>query len=80
LTPNAAALLGYLSQLADPAHAEQAGPLGSLRVIDPMRTALRSLEGELVAAARAAGHSWSEIGEALGESKATAFRKWQHVG
>ncbi len=80
LTPNAAALLGYVSQLADEDHLAKVGPLGWLRMIDPMHTALRGIEHEAVMAARAAGHSWSEIAEARGESKATMHRKWSHVG
>ena len=80
LTPNAAAILGYISQLADEDHLKKVGPLGWLRMIDPMHTAMRGLEGEAIAAARAAGLSWSQIAEARGESKATIHRKWSHIG
>lgn len=80
LSPNATAILGYIQQLVDAEYAERIGPRGAVRIIEPMRVAMRALERELVAAARADGMSWSEIGEALGESKATVHRKWSHVG
>jgi DNA-directed RNA polymerase specialized sigma24 family protein len=50
--------------------------LESLRLLEPARDALTTYEGELVAEARRDGHSWEEIGDALGVPKQTAHRRW----
>ena len=45
-----------------------ADPLVGLRRVARRRAELDALEGELVAAARAAGASWDRIGRALGRT------------
>lgn len=75
-----AALESYLHSFLDPEYRARVGPLGMLRLLDPLRSALRAYEGRCVAAARAAGQSWLAIAEALGEPKASVHRRWRHVG
>ena len=53
----------------------EAEPLAGLREACRVATALDKLTRESVQRARAAGHSWTEIGQALGVTKQAA---WEH--
>ncbi len=79
LAPDAA-LSSFLSSFQDARHRASVGTLGMLRLLDPTATALRAYERQVVAAARAEGKTWQEIGDALGVPRQTAHRKWSHVG
>lgn len=75
-----APLSSYLDSFVNESYRARVGPLGVLRLLEPTRLALENYEGELVAAARKAGHTWDEIGAALGKPKQTVHRRWGHVG
>jgi hypothetical protein len=51
-------------------------PLAGLREACRVSTALEKLTRESVQRARAAGHSWTQIGEALGVTKQTAWERY----
>lgn len=51
-------------------------PLDGLREACRVSTALNKLTRELVARARETGHSWTQIGEALGVTKQTAWERY----
>jgi hypothetical protein len=51
-------------------------PLAGLREACRVATALEKLTRESVARARAAGHSWTEIGHALGVTKQAAWERY----
>jgi len=70
------ALTSYLNSWCDASYREMVGAMGMLRLIEPTRAALRAYEERLVHEARAEGHSWAEIGAALGIPKQTAHRKF----
>ncbi|HWF34153.1 MAG TPA: Clp protease N-terminal domain-containing protein [Solirubrobacteraceae bacterium] len=53
-------------------------PTERLRALARLRRDLDSLETELAADALRAGHTWREIGEALGVSKQAAHRRHSH--
>jgi DNA-directed RNA polymerase specialized sigma24 family protein len=75
-----APLTSYLDSFTNESYRARVGSLGMLRLLEPTRIALRAYERQLVAAARAEGKSWDEIGQALGVPKQTAHRRWSHVG
>ena len=72
-------LLSYLDSYASPDWRARAGPLGMLRLSDPLKTALRAYENTLVASARRDGASWTDIGDALGIARQNAYRRFHHV-
>ena len=51
-------------------------PLDGLREACRVSTALDKLTRESVQRARKAGHSWTQIGEALGVTKQTAWERY----
>jgi hypothetical protein len=51
-------------------------PLDGLREARRVSAALDKLTRESVARAREAGHSWTQIGEALGVTKQTAWERY----
>lgn len=51
-------------------------PLDGLREACHLSTALDKLTRESVQRAREAGHSWTQIGEALGVTKQTAWERY----
>jgi hypothetical protein len=51
-------------------------PLAALRECCRAQTALSKATSEAVATARAGGHSWTEIGDALGITKQTAWERF----
>lgn len=51
-------------------------PLNGLRDACRVSTALDKLTRESVQRARTAGHSWTQIGEALGVTKQTAWERY----
>ena len=51
-------------------------PLDGLRDACRVSTALDKLTRESVQRARGAGHSWTQIGEALGVTKQTAWERY----
>lgn len=76
-------LKSYLESLVDPKrappYARRAGPLGMLRLLDPIETAMRAYERQLVAEALRSGATWAEIGDALGMSRSNAHNRHKHV-
>ena len=54
----------------------QSEPLDGLREACRLSTALDKLTRESVQRAREAGHSWTQIGEALGVTKQTAWERY----
>jgi hypothetical protein len=54
----------------------QSEPLDGLREVCRLSTALDKLTRESVQRAREAGHSWTQIGEALGVTKQTAWERY----
>ena len=54
----------------------QSEPLHGLREACRLSTALDKLTRESVQRAREAGHSWTQIGEALGVTKQTAWERY----
>lgn len=57
----------------------QSEPLDGLREACRVSTALDKLTRESVQRAREAGHSWTQIGEALGVTKQTAWERYSGV-
>jgi hypothetical protein len=55
-------------------------PLEGLREACRVSTAIDKLTRESVARAREAGHSWAQIGEALGVTKQTAWERYSRSG
>jgi hypothetical protein len=72
-------LNSYIKSLLSTDYAKRAGPLGMLRLLDPIATALRAYERQLVAAALVDGASWSKIGDALSMSRSNAYNRHKHV-
>jgi hypothetical protein len=70
----------YLKSALSVTHRRRVGALGMLRLLEPLRIALRAYERQLVAQARREGASWQEVGDALGVPRQTAHRRWNHVG
>lgn len=54
----------------------QSEPLDGLREACRVSTALDKLTRESIQRAREAGHSWTQIGEALGVTKQTAWERY----
>ena len=54
----------------------QSEPLDGLREACRLSTALDKLTRESVQRAREAGHSWTQIGEALGVTQQTAWERY----
>jgi hypothetical protein len=54
----------------------EARPLEALRECCRAQTALAKATWQTVQAARDAGHSWTEIGDALGVAKQTAWQRF----
>src|SRR4051812_40971961 len=71
-------LASYLGSM-NPRYANRAGPLGMLRLIDPIATAMRAYERQLVAEALKDGATWAQIGDALGMSRSNAYNRHKHV-
>jgi hypothetical protein len=71
-------LASYLESFK-PKYANRAGPLGMLRLLDPIATAMRAYERQLVAEALKDGATWAEIGDALGMSRSNAYNRHKHV-
>ena len=51
-------------------------PLKGLREASRLATAVDKLVGQEVALARRAGHSWTEVGEALGVTRQAAWERF----
>lgn len=69
----------YLRSALRARYRQRVGPLGLLRLLEPIRIGLRAYERQLVAQARSDGASWQEVGDALGVPRQTAHRRWNHV-
>lgn len=72
-------LQSFLNSFCDGTHRERVGALGMLMLLEPTREALDRYAEDLVRQARAARHSWEEIGRALGVPKQTAHRRYAHI-
>lgn len=68
-------LTDVLRSLMSRTYARRVGVLGMLRLLDPIRTALRAHETRLVNQALAEGHTWEQIGDALGMARPNAYRR-----
>lgn len=77
--PEPGALAGYAGSYVDPEYLARTDPLTMLRLADAMRVALRAYDKECVFAARMAGATWREIGDALGTERQNAQRKYSHL-
>lgn len=62
-----------LASVADGGHAE------GLRAVMVLRGLADRLEGDQVVAARRAGWSWSQIGDALGVSRQAVHKKYRKI-
>ena len=54
----------------------ESDPIHALRECRRAATALQKVMWQTVAGAREAGHSWAEIGDALGVTKQTAWQRF----
>jgi hypothetical protein len=70
----------YAASYADADWRARSGPLGILRLSDPLKVGLRAYESQLVAEARKQGATWDQIGDALGTQKQNAHRRFGHLG
>jgi hypothetical protein len=77
--PAPGALADYAKSYADRKYLAQTDPLAMLRLGQAVRVALRAYDESCVHAARTAGASWQEIGEALGMARQNAQRKFGHL-
>lgn len=73
-------LPGYTISYSDGDYLKRTDPLTMLRLNDAVRTALRAYDEDCVFAARQAGASWEDIGQATGMARQNAQRKWSHLG
>jgi hypothetical protein len=69
----------YARSYGNPDWREREGPLGILKLGGPLKDALRSYEGQLVAEARKKGATWDQIGEALNTQKQNVHKRFRHV-
>lgn len=77
--PKPGALADYAISYADKRYLANADPLTMLRLSRAMGQALRSYDEECVYAARKAGATWQEVGDALGIPRQNAQRKYGHL-
>lgn len=78
--PDPHLVTNYSTSYSNADYLSRTDPLTMLKVNDNMRTALRAYDESCVAAARRAGATWAEIGQAAGMERQNAQRKWSHVG
>jgi hypothetical protein len=77
--PAPGALADYTASYTDPDYLGRTDPLTMLRLAAAVRVALRAYDEECVHAARRAGATWEEIGDALGMARQNAQRKFSHI-
>jgi hypothetical protein len=77
--PDTARVADYTRSYSNPEYLATADPLTMLRLNEALRTALRAYDEECVAAARRAGATWEQIGQAVAIPRQNAQRKWSHV-
>lgn len=70
------ALAQYAGRYVDDDYLARTDPLRMLRLGENLRLALRRYDRECVRAARKAGATWQEIGEAVGMARQNAQRKF----
>jgi hypothetical protein len=74
--PPGEALVAQWRTLEDPAYRRERGPLAVLALLDSLRGSLRDYEGRVCADARAAGATWTEVGDGLGITKQAAQARY----
>jgi hypothetical protein len=72
-------LAEYARSYVDPDYLARTDPLTILRLGQAIRVALRAYDEASVHAARQAGATWQEIGDALGMARQNAQRKYSHL-
>jgi hypothetical protein len=77
--PDPGALAQYTASYTDADFLGRTDPLTMLRLGQATRAALSSYDEECVWAARKAGATWQEIGDALGMERQNAQRKFAHL-
>lgn len=77
--PRPGALADYAGSYVDHEYLDRTDPLTMLRLGQALRVALRAYDEDCVWAARRAGATWQEIGEALGMARQNAQRKFSHL-
>jgi hypothetical protein len=77
--PKPGALTDYAASYVDSEYLARTDPLTMLVLGNDVRRALRSYDEECVYAARMAGATWQEIGDALGMPRQNAQRKYSHL-
>ena len=77
--PDPGPLADYTRGYTDADYLARTDPLTMLRLGGALRTALRAYDEECVAAARMAGATWQEVGDALGMERQNAQRKYSHL-
>lgn len=60
-------------------HGREQDPLARLDMLRTLKAAVTDYESICVEAAREAGASWTEIGNATGQARQNAQRKWAHA-
>jgi hypothetical protein len=77
--PKPGAVADYAASYVDPDYLARTDPLTMLRLANALRVSLRAYEEECVHAARKAGATWQEVGDALGIPRQNAQRKYSHL-
>ena len=77
--PDPGVLEDFTRSYSDEDYLARTDPLTMLRLADTVRGALRAYDEECVYAARMAGATWAEIGDALGMARQNAQRKYSHL-
>lgn len=77
--PDPGPLADYACSYVDPDYLDRTDPLTMLRLAEAMRVALRAYDERCVFAARMAGATWQEVGDALGMPRQNAHRRYSHL-
>jgi hypothetical protein len=77
--PDPHMVANYSESYTDADYLARTDPLTMLRVNNNMRVALRAYDESCVHAARQAGATWAEVGDALGMARQNAQRKYSHL-
>lgn len=77
--PDPGSLAKYAASYVDDNYLGRTDPLAMLRLAQALRVALRAYDEECVYAARMAGATWEEVGEAIGMARQNAQRKFSHL-